>query len=101
MACGSTDQTASRRVANHLAVDDLRALVTVSPDATGLVVDGRSAEFARRWFPEFEHEEVNEIHADGVGEQRWAVQGCQSDPAAAAGGWATASTRPRAPPPTD
>jgi hypothetical protein len=32
-------------------------------------------EFARHWFPDFEHQQIREIDADGIGEQSWAVAG--------------------------
>jgi hypothetical protein len=32
-------------------------------------------EFAHHWFPEFEHQEIREIEADGIGEESWAVRG--------------------------
>lgn len=32
-------------------------------------------QFARHWFPEFEHQEIREIDADGIGQDSWAVQG--------------------------
>jgi hypothetical protein len=145
--CGSSEPTAGDTSASPLlAIDDLRPLVTISPEATGwpwpvdaqtriaspssfrldqsdpsypiqkalrdayqeaglvklatsswfdgehgkkassfanLVVTparARSAmeaehEFARHWFPEFEHHEIRDIEADGIGELSWAVRG--------------------------
>jgi hypothetical protein len=48
-------------------------LVATADDATRAMEAER--DFARRWFPEFEHWEIREIDADGIGEQQWAVQG--------------------------
>ena len=85
-------------------------------------------EFAHHWFPEFEHQEIREIEADGIGEESWAVRGgtddsgfveigwrranatlavyvncrpCESDLADAARRWARRSTTRHALPPTD
>ena len=141
--CGGSGETADDGVAERLAVDDLRSLVTMSPEPTGwpwpvnpptrvgspqfeldesdrsypiqkalsdapqdagivksatsswfdgtkkassfanLVATSAAAEsalaaeleFARTWFAEFEHQQVHDIGADGIGEQRWAVRG--------------------------
>lgn len=145
-ACGGAERTGPAEGADRLAADDLQALVTVSPDATGwswtvdpqtrsrspapfdfdesepsydiqkavakayedaglvksatsdwwdnaggkkassfanLVATADDAkraleadhEFARHWFPEFEHQEIRDIDAGGIGEESWAVQG--------------------------
>jgi hypothetical protein len=85
-------------------------------------------EFAHHWFPEFEHQEIHEIEAGGIGEQSWAVRGgtddagfveiswrranavlavyvncrpCQSDLADAARRWAQKIDGRHVPPPTD
>ena len=147
--------------AERLAVDDLRQLVTVSPDATGwrwqvepqtrllsppLTLDesapghairsvltaayteaglvkgatsswwddpnGKKAssfaslvatpetaataleadhEFARQWFTEFEHHEIDEIEAEGIGEESWAVRGGTDDAGFVEIGWTRAN----------
>jgi hypothetical protein len=160
--CGSSGPTGDTSAAPLLlAVDDLRPLVTISPDATGwpwhvdpqtrvaspsfkldqsdpsypiqkalsdayqdagLVksatsswFDGKNGkkassfanlvattaeatsaleaehEFARAWFPEFEHQEVRDIGADGVGEQSWAVRGGTDNAGFVEIGWTRAN----------
>ena len=48
-------------------------------------------EFARQWFPEFEHHEIDEIDADGIGEQSWAVRGGTDDAGFVEIGWRRAN----------
>ena len=157
--CGASDQRAEADDGTQrLAIDDLRPLVTVSPDATGwtwdvepqtrlltppppkldeaepsyaiqkalmdaysnagLVKAARSSwwdnadvkkassfanlvataetaaaaleaekEFAHHWFPEFEHQPIREIEADGIGEESWAVRGGADDAGFVEIGW--------------
>ena len=160
--CGTSGQTTRDTSADSLrvAADDLRPLVTISPEATGwpwpvdpqthvaspssfeldqsepsyriqkavrdayeeaglvrlatsswfdgvkkassfanLVAtpaDARSAmeaerEFARHWFPEFEHQEIRDIEAEGIGEQSWAVRGGTDDAGFVEIGWTRAN----------
>jgi hypothetical protein len=159
--CGSSGRTTGQTsAADQLAVDDLRPLVTISPEATGwpwpvdpqtrvalpsafkldqsepsypiqkalrdayrdaglvrlatsswfdgvkkassfanLVAtpaDATSAmnaehRFARHWFPEFEHQEVHDIRADGVGEESWAVRGGTGNAGFVEIGWTRAN----------
>ena len=58
--------------------------------------DARSAmeaerEFARHWFPEFEHQEIRDIEAEGIGEQSWAVRGGTDDAGFVEIGWTRAN----------
>jgi hypothetical protein len=48
-------------------------LVATPADATSALTAER--EFAGAWFPDFEHQEIRDIGADGIGEQHWAVRG--------------------------
>lgn len=48
-------------------------------------------DFARRWFPEFEHQEIRAIEADGIGEQSWAVRGGDDDAGFVEIGWTRAN----------
>jgi hypothetical protein len=160
--CADSDQgTDASEGAKRLVVDDLRPLVTVSPNATGWSWDvepqtrlltppptldeaqpsyaiqkaltdaysdaglvkaatsswwdnanvkkassfanlvatpeaGKAAleaenEFAHKWFPEFEHQEIREIKADGTGEESWAVRGGTDDSGFVEIGWRRAN----------
>jgi hypothetical protein len=161
--CGESDQrTDAGAGANRLAVEDLRPLVTVSPEATGwswdvepqtrfltpplprfdesdpsyaiqtaltdayaeaglvkaatsswfdtanvkkassfanLVATPEAAraaleaenEFAHHLFPEFEHQEIRDIEADGIGEESWAVRGGTDDSGFVEIGWRRAN----------
>ena len=161
--CGESEQrTDADDAAKRLAVDDLRPLVTVSPNATGWSWDvepqthlrtpapprldeaepshviqkalldaytdaglvrtatsswwdyvnvkkassfvylvatpdtARAAleaekELAHHWFPEFEHQEIREIEADGIGEESWAVRGGTDDAGFVEIGWRRAN----------
>lgn len=48
-------------------------------------------EFAHHWFPEFEHQEIREIEADGIGEESWAVRGGTDDAGFVEIGWRRAN----------
>jgi hypothetical protein len=48
-------------------------------------------EFARKWFPEFEHQEIREVDADGIGEESWAVRGGTDDAGFVEIGWRRAN----------
>jgi hypothetical protein len=48
-------------------------LFAAAEDATTAMEAER--EFARHWFPEYEHNEIQEIDATDIGDQSWAVQG--------------------------
>ena len=48
-------------------------------------------EFAHHWFPEFEHQEIREIEADGIGEESWAVRGGTDDSGFVEIGWRRAN----------
>jgi len=161
--CAGSDQgTEPADTAKRLTVEDLRPLVTLSPDATGwswdvapqthlrppspprldetepsyalqkalldaytdaglvkaatsswwdyanvkkassfayLVATGDTAraaleaekEFAHHWFPEFEHQEIREIEADGIGEESWGVRGGTDDAGFVEIGWRRAN----------
>ena len=51
----------------------------------------REKEFAHLWFPEFEHQEIREIEADGIGEESWAVRGGTDDAGFVEIGWRRAN----------
>jgi len=161
--CGaSTEGMDAHAGAKQLAVDDLRRLVTVSPNATGWSWDvepqthirtpqpptldeaepsyaiqkalldaytdaglvkaassswwdnadakkassfaylvatsdkARAAleaekEFAHHWFPEFEHQEIRDVDAAGIGEESWAVRGGTDDSGFVEIGWRRAN----------
>ena len=57
-----------------------------SAENAGLAMDAER-EFARHWFPEFEHNEIHEIDANGIGDQSWAVQWGTDDDGFVAIGW--------------
>ena len=48
-------------------------------------------EFAHHWFPEFEHQEIREVEADGIGEESWGVRGGTDDAGFVEIGWRRAN----------
>lgn len=50
------------------------AYLVATPEAAKAAMDAEN-EFAHHWFPEFEHQGIREIDADGIGEESWAVRG--------------------------
>ena len=50
------------------------ANLVATPEAATAALEAEN-EFAHHWFPEFEHAEIRDIDADGIGEESWAVQG--------------------------
>ena len=50
------------------------ANLVATPETATAALEAEN-EFAHHWFPEFEHQEIRDIDADGIGEESWAVQG--------------------------
>jgi hypothetical protein len=62
------------------------AYLVATPDGASTALEA-DKEFAHHWFPEFEHHEIREMEADGVGEQSWAVRGGTDDAGFVEIGW--------------
>jgi hypothetical protein len=66
------------------------AYLVATPEKARTAMDAEN-EFAHRWFPEFEHQEIHEIEAGGIGEQSWAVRGGTDDAGFVEIGWRRAN----------
>ena len=66
------------------------ANLVATPEAARAALDAEN-EFANHWFPEFEHQEIREIEADGIGEESWAVRGGTDDAGFVEIGWRRAN----------
>ncbi len=64
-------------------------LVTTSAGAAAALA--AEYEFARRWFPEFESQQIRDVDAVDIGEQRWAVRGGGDDAGFVEIGWTRAN----------
>jgi hypothetical protein len=60
-------------------------LFATSDGATKALAADR--EFARHWFQDFEHQQIREINADGIGAKSWAVQAGDSQRGFVEIGW--------------
>ena len=66
------------------------AYLVAAPEAAKAAMDAEN-EFAHHWFPEFEHQEIREIEAEGIGEESWAVRGGTDDSGFVEIGWRRAN----------
>jgi hypothetical protein len=66
------------------------AYLVATPDTANDALEAEKA-FAHHWFPEFEHQEIREIDADGIGEESWAVRGGTDDAGFVEIGWRRAN----------
>ena len=66
------------------------AYLVATPETAIAALDAEK-EFAHHWFPEFEHQEIREIEADGIGEESWAVRGGTDDSGFVEIGWRRAN----------
>jgi hypothetical protein len=66
------------------------AYLVATPDTARAALEAEK-EFAHHWFPEFEHQEIREIEADGIGEESWAVRGGTDDSGFVEIGWRRAN----------
>ena len=66
------------------------AYLVATPDTARAALEAEK-EFAHHWFPEFEHQEIREIEADGIGEESWAVRGGTDDAGFVEIGWRRAN----------
>jgi hypothetical protein len=66
------------------------AYLVTTPDTARAALEAEK-EFARHWFPEFEHQEIREIDADGIGEESWAVRGGTDESGFVEIGWRRAN----------
>ena len=64
-------------------------LVTTSKGAAAALA--AEYEFASRWFPEFESQQIHDVDAEDIGEQRWAVRGGGDDAGFVEIGWTRAN----------
>jgi len=66
------------------------ANLVATPEAATAALEAEN-EFAHRWFPEFEHQEIRDVEADGIGEESWAVRGGTDDSGFVEIGWRRAN----------
>jgi len=66
------------------------AYLVATRDAARAALEAEK-EFAHHWFPEFEHQEIRENEADGIGEESWAVRGGTDDAGFVEIGWRRAN----------
>ncbi len=66
------------------------ANLVATPEAATAALEAEN-DFAHHWFPEFEHQEIRDIEADGIGEESWAVRGGTDDSGFVEIGWRRAN----------
>ena len=66
------------------------ANLVATPEAAKAALEAENG-FAHHWFPEFEHQKIREIEADGIGEESWAVRGGTDDAGFVEIGWRRAN----------